>query len=404
MVWIVRRIIGSLHIGLLKECLDFLVARHETLRTRIGVGGDMPEQLVDAARSCAFDEIDLSGFPIIRREQELERLCKELIREELNPTVGPLFAARLFRLSSEEYILLLALDHLIADRATNVILHNELWQLYRQAARAETLHLPELPVQFGDYAIWQHQTCAAWRSLNEQYWRGRLSGLARIDLPKDGVPLEGDPVYRSTIFQFGRELTAKLAAVARSERTDLAVVVLTAYAIAMSHWCKRRDLLVWFAAHTRYRAETRNMVGWLGCDFRLPVRLDGDDHVSGLLKRIHQEICSAYAHLDIGWGWDLYPESATEISFNWNPSDALTQCLTIEVSESKRLLVEPYRLTIPYPCPLAAFFHYNNAEVSLKVSHRPDVYSPSSIENFGRDLLGCATRFVQEPLMPIALI
>jgi len=144
------------------------------------------------------------------------------------------------------------------------------------------------------------------------------------------------------------------------------------------------------------------MVGWLACGLRLRVRLEDDDHVSGFLKRVHQELCSAYAHMDLGWGLNLFPEPETEIGFNWNPSDTLTQHLTIRVSESKLLSIEPFELDIPYSFPLAAFFHYNNAEVALKMSHRPDVYSTSTIDHFGRDLLLCAAKFVHEPLTPIA--
>jgi non-ribosomal peptide synthetase component F len=178
--------------------------------------------------------------------------------------------------------------------------------------------------------------------------------------------------------------------------------VLATYAIAMSHWCKRRDLLIGFAAHGRYRAETRNMVGWLASGLRLRVGLENDDRVSDLVKRIHQELCSAYAHMDLGWGLSLFPEPETDIGFNWNPSDTLTQPLTIRASESKLLSVEPFELAIPYSFPLAAFFHYNNAQVALKMSHRLDIYSESSIEQFGRDLLLCAAKFVHEPVTPIA--
>lgn len=404
-VWTVRRIVGPLQVDLLKESLDFLVSRHEPLRTRIIVSAGVPMQLIEPDRPCAFDVLDLSGIHTIRREQELERLCKEFLAEELDPTVGPLFAVRLFRLSSQEFILILALDHLIADRASNVIIHNELWTLYQQAAEGSPLRLPELTLQFADYAIWQHQTYAAWRTVHEEYWKGRLSGVRPIKLPQDGAPSQGrDLVHLSSTIPFGIELTAGLVSLARSERTLLPVVVLAVYALAMSHWCKRRDLLIIFVTHARYRAETRDMVGFLANGLRLRVTIEDEDSVSSFLNCIHQELCSAYAHQDFGWSYRFIPEAVTEIGFNWIPPDPLTQRLAIRTRAANLLSVEPFGLTVHWPVPLAIFFYDNKTEVILKMTYRPDVYTSRTIEWFGRDLLLCAAKFVHQPLAPIAVM
>jgi len=405
-VWAVRRIVGPLQIQLLKKALEFLVIRHETLRTRIAVAAGVPTQTIDADRSCTLEVLDLSEIHTGRREQELERLCKEFLAEEIDPTVGPLFAARLFRLSGEESVLLFALDHLISDRASNVIIHNELWTLYQQAVQGASLQLPELPVQFADYAIWQHETYAALRADHEEYWRGRLSGIAPIKLPQDGTGSDHqEPVYLVSEFPFGTELTAELVKLARNERTLLPYVVLAVYALAMARWCKRGDLLILFLTHARYRPETKSLVGFLASVLPLRINIEEGDGASSFLNRVNQEVCSAFAHLDFDWSdRSALLEAMTEIGFNWIPSDAMTKPLTITSETEIPLSIEPFGLTVHWPYPLVIFFYDAKAEVILKITYRPDAYSSPTIDLFGHDLLECAETFVHRPLDPISMI
>jgi Condensation domain len=227
------------------------------------------------------------------------RLCAEFLAEEVDLTVGPLLAARLFVISGHESVLIIAREALITDRASSAIFHRELWSVYEQAARAVPIELPQLPLQLADHATWQHHNHAQWRMNHEAYWRERLTGARSMVVPRD-MPIaeENKAIYTSARFSFDATLTGKLRALAWSKQTLLAVVVLGIYAVVISRWSKRADILVTFISHGRQRAALEGMVGLLANLVRLRLETRDDAPLDELLSRIHLEVRAAYAHED----------------------------------------------------------------------------------------------------------
>src|SRR6202000_2033096 len=122
------------------------------------------------------------------------RLAQQFADEPIDLSVGPVFEAALLRISVREHVLILLLDHIVSDAASWGILSKEIWTSYSQAAHGQSSLLPNLSVQFPDYAVWQQRTHGAWLRKHEAYWRGHLSGAPRIRMPRDeGLPEAQQP-------------------------------------------------------------------------------------------------------------------------------------------------------------------------------------------------------------------
>lgn len=394
LAYVARRLVGPLQVDLLEESLNSLVARHEALRTRIFLDGDAPRQLIGGAGRCVLDVVNLFDTPAATRDRELRRICAEFLEEEVDPTIGPLFAARLFKLSAFESVLVLALEHLITDRTSNEILHSELWTSYEQAAKGLPCALPEPTSQFSEYVFWQQKIYENWRSNHEAHWKDRLASAPRTSIPRDQGVSElntAQPVFAT--FSFGTELTDKLRNLSWKEKTLLPVVVFSIYALTLSRWCKQDDLLITFICHARRRAELHGLVGFVANCPRLRVKIfRGSDTFVDLVRRVHAELRLAFDHQDFDWTYRLMPDVFTDVIFDWMPASAspLMQTRSIQNAAGESLTIEPLKLDVHWFHPILIFFQEHATEVIVNVTYQPNAFLPSTIQQFGRNLLALA--------------
>ena len=170
---------GALDGGALRRALDRIVERHEALRTRfVQVEGE-PVQRIEAAEESRFHllEHDLRGHE--ERETELERWMEEEAETAFDLEQGPLIRGRLIRLGEEEHALLITMHHIVSDGWSMGVLMEELSALYGAYVRGRADPLPELEVQYADYAVWQRQWMEG-EVLREQgeYWKRDAGGSA----------------------------------------------------------------------------------------------------------------------------------------------------------------------------------------------------------------------------------
>lgn len=406
------RVLGPLDPIVLRRSLEEVIRRHESVRTRFVAIDGVPEQVIDSSCECHLEEIELAQTASSDGAREVTRLVRHFLEEQVDLSVGPLFAAKLWRLSSSEHVLILALDHMVADAASCAILSGEVWTLYHQAAKGLPFSLPHLPVQFADYAVWQQRTHSAWLKKHGPYWKERLTGAPRLQLPVDDGLASGDyPIAVPLHFPFGNRLSAGLRDAARREGALLPLVVLTVYVAVVSRWCGQRDLVLTFVSHGRHRRpELQNMIGFLASRLFLRVEIGHDDSFRDLLKRVNVEFYSAYEHYDFDRVPDFIPECAadTDTDFNWLPAvwgrrpahkGAADEQLRIQPFP-----LEPYRKRLPEWFKLASVFSETAAGIVATVLYRPDLFAADTIERFGQNLRSFAQEFAHHPLAPIASV
>lgn len=401
------RISGALNTCNLQTSMEIVLQRHESLRTRIVPVNGVPRQRIDPAGTAAMTTIDLSTLPMISAEREATRLGQEFIEERIDLSVGPLFAAKLFRLSDREHVLILGLDHIVSDLASYGILKREIWTLYNQAAHGQSLSLPPLPVQFADYAVWEELTYDSWLRRHGAYWKQRLAGVSPLDFPPDSNSGKATHATGATLhFPFGKALTTGLGELARRERIQLPVVVLAAYAALVSRWFDRRDFVLGFFSHGRHgREELEAMIGLLVNYLHLRIEVTPQESFADLLRRVSLEVRAAQEHQDFNRVPDLIPECKTELSFNWLSTRRTASNIAYQREANFSIKTRQFALKTAWPIhKLLPLFADTPAGICMTIMYRSDLFAPSTIHRFARNLGSFLEELARAPRAPIASV
>lgn len=395
------RIVGRLDAHLLARSIEAVLNRHESLRTRFVTNGARPEQCVDPESSYELMAVDLAhGNARSDNAAELDSLIREFLDEKVDLSVGPMFAARLWRQSEQDHVLVLALDHIVGDSISNVILTGEILNLYGRASAGLPLSPPKLPLQFPDYAVWQERAFESWRQKHENYWKNRLEGASTVRIPN----LESStPSTHSVVairhFAFGDSLTAQLRQISQCERTPLPAIVLTAYVIVMSKWCSQHDLLLSFVSHGRHRRrELEGMIGLLACWTFLRIDITRESTALGLLRRVSQEFSAALEHQEYFMVPDTFPKNVTEVEFNWLPAHTTKDSVSRTKIGDGEVHVQPYSIkNLGFVGRFHPFFYDSRSGIGLTVHYRPDQMSPDRVQQFGNDVRRVAAEIARHP-------
>jgi amino acid adenylation domain-containing protein len=294
------RIRGVLDLDALRRALDAIVARHETLRTTIVAIDGTPQQIVAPALSIPLPVTDLSALP--DRETQAQRLAVEEVRRPFDLARGPLFRAILFRLDPDQHLLVLTVHHVISDAWSLGVLFRELGALYRAFIGGDPSPLPELPIQYADYAAWQRRTLRGEMLERElAYWRGQLEGLPPAlelltDRPRPTVQSTRGAKQSSFI---PKPVTDGLKELSRREGATLFTTLLAAFHTLLGRYTGQDDIVVGSPIAGRTQAETERLVGFFVNTLALRLDQSGDPTFRELLHRSREVTLGAYTHQDL---------------------------------------------------------------------------------------------------------
>ncbi len=293
---------GELDPAALDAALDALVARHETLRTTFPAQDGRPEQHVAPRGSFPRILVDLTGLPEGSRRQVARQLARREAERPFDLGRGPLVRAVLLRLRHDEHFFDLALHHIIADGWSLGVLYRELDQLYDACRAGRASPLPRLPVQYGDFTLWQSAAFDAARLAKEiAYWREQLDGAPAVlelpaDRPRDRA-LRGRRGRQSKTLDAG--LRSALEEVGRSAGTSLFMTLLAIWMTLLHRLCGLRDVLVGSPVAGRHRPETEGLIGFFVNTLVLRGDLRGDPSFRELLQRVRETALQAYSHQEL---------------------------------------------------------------------------------------------------------
>ncbi|WP_223632375.1 amino acid adenylation domain-containing protein [Corallococcus sp. EGB] len=293
------RMSGALDVGGLERCFAEILRRHEVLRTTFPVSGQTPVQEIHAKGHLPLEVRDLTSLDESQRQPEVLRLAEAEARKPFNLSQGPLVRAVLLRLGETEHVLLLTMHHIISDAWSTGLLLRELGELYPAYLTGEQPSLPELTVQYADYAAWQR----SW--LNEEHlaselgwWKARLDGApALLELPADH-PRPAVKTYRGThrVQRMPVELQAGVRRLARSEGATPFMVLLAAFNALLSHLAGREDIVIGTDVAGRDHREVEGLIGFFINQLVLRTRVERSASFRELLGRVRETTLSAYAH------------------------------------------------------------------------------------------------------------
>ncbi len=243
-----------------------------------------------------------AGSRVFQRPSEAERLAWAEMRTPCDLARGPLVRTTLLRLGDEEHVLLVTLHHIISDGWSNGLFLRELAVLYEAFAAGRPSPLPELPIQYADFAEWQQDWLSGERLEKELgWWRERLAGAtAALDLPTDR-PRPAVQTYRGARLPLWIAPTATegLRRLARSGEATLYMVLLAAFDVLLRSWTGQDDLVVGSPVANRRRPEIEGLIGFFANTLVLRADLAGDPTFRELLVRVREAAHGAFAHQDL---------------------------------------------------------------------------------------------------------
>ena len=333
------RLKGELNVEALERTLSEIVRRHEVLRTRfVSVGGEPRQQVLDA-EAVSLPVTDLSGLEEAEREAAIRRAVTSDSHELFDLANGPLLRVKLLRLGAEEHVVLLTMHHIVSDGWSMGLLIKEVATLYEAYSSGEESALTELPVQYGDFAMWQ-QGWLQGEALERQliYWREQLGGrLPVLELPTDR-PRPAVQSYRGARLGLGLpdELSTELKELSRREGATLFMTLLAAFQILLHRYSGQREIVVGTDVANRNYHETEGLIGFFVNQLVLKTDLSGEPTFVELLQRVKEVCLGAYAHQDVPFE-KLVDELQTERDLSRSPLFQVKLVLQNQPQESLQL-------------------------------------------------------------------
>jgi amino acid adenylation domain-containing protein/non-ribosomal peptide synthase protein (TIGR01720 family) len=301
---------GCLNIPILESCFNQIIQRHEILRTKFTSIDGQPRQIITPKLNITLPVIDLSNLSAKEKETEARRLINLEAQTPFNLEVSPLLRTSLLCLDEADYILLFTMHHIVSDGWSTDILVGEVVTLYESLINHQPSTLPELTIQYADYAIWQRQWLQG-EVLNQQlnFWQQQLADIPSIlPLPLD-KPRPHIQSYRGTkqTFVISPELTNALKNLSQQENCTLFMILLAAFKVLLYRYTATEDIVVGSPIANRNRTEVEALIGFFVNTLVLRTNLADHPTFLAVLAKVKDCTLSAYANQDIPF--DLIIES-----------------------------------------------------------------------------------------------
>lgn len=296
------RLRGALDVAALSASFNEVVRRHESLRTTFTATEGEPVQVVAESLSLELPVLDLRDQPEADREVELQVVAAIEAERSFDLAQGPLLRATVVQMDDDDHVLLLTMHHIISDGWSISVLVSEVAALYTSFVTGQAITLPELPIQYADYAVWQRESLQG-EVLETQlsYWKQKLTGApATVELPADR-PRPPVRTFRSATqsLLLNESLSEQLRVVSRRYRVTLFMTLLAAFKVLLSRYTGQADVVVGSPIAGRDRAETKGVIGFFLGTLVLRTDLSGDPTFAELLERVRETTVDAYTHQDV---------------------------------------------------------------------------------------------------------
>ncbi|MFJ4190551.1 amino acid adenylation domain-containing protein [Kitasatospora sp. NPDC089509] len=296
------RIRGVFDRDVVEQVLADLEQRHEILHTAYPDIDGTPMQVVHEPRGIPLAGVDLEGVPEAEQEERVRELILAAGREPFDIENGPTIRVTLVRLGPADHVLVVIEHHLIHDGWAQGVFLRDFLELYEGRTTGRAARLPELPVQFADFAAWQREVVSGaelGRLLD--FWTAELAGAPQVlELPTDR-PHDAALTFSGRLenLVIDGELALALRRVGQERRATLFMMMSTAFSALMSHYSGQPDLLVGVGMANRQRPETENLLGMMINTLLLRVDTSDDPSFAELLERVRERSLRMYAHQDM---------------------------------------------------------------------------------------------------------
>ncbi|HCJ7672678.1 TPA: non-ribosomal peptide synthase/polyketide synthase [Pseudomonas aeruginosa] len=295
------RLRGELDVEALSASLGAIVERHQSLRTVF-----VEDEQLDGFRQQVLASVDVPVPVTLAGDDDAQAQIRAFVESETQQPFdlrnGPLLRARLLRLAADDHVLTLTIHHVAADGWSMRVLVEELIALYGARRQGVEATLPDLPIQYADYAIWQrHWLEAGERERQLEYWMARLGGgQSVLELPTDRQR-PALPSYRGARheLQLPQALGRQLQALAQREGTTLFMLLLASFQALLHRYSGQDEIRVGVPVANRNRVETERLIGFFVNTQVLRADLDAQMPFLDLLQQTRVAALGAQSHQDL---------------------------------------------------------------------------------------------------------
>jgi hypothetical protein len=292
---------GPLNLNALAAAFTEMHRRHESLRTTFAVREGHPVQVVAPPQTVPLPIVDLSTLPEREQRRQAHRIATDWGWLPLDLEHGPLMRTILLRTGAERHALLMTLHHIITDGWSFGILYQELSSLYNAYSKNQPSPLPELEVQYGDFAVWQRgRLQGEFVAEHLSYWKKQLADApARLELPTD-YPRSAVSSHRGAAIEtkLSSELTEQIKSLSRHEGVTLFMITLAAFQVLLCRYSGQEDICVGSPLAGRKQRQTEPLIGFFINTLVLRTDLSGNPSFRELLARVREMCLAAHAHQD----------------------------------------------------------------------------------------------------------
>jgi hypothetical protein len=296
------RLRGRLNIAVLEQSLNEIIRRHEALHTTFRLVDGQPMQIIGTPEPVKLALVELTRVSVVERENIVQELATNETQRPFDLGCGPLLRTTVLRLGAEEHVVFLAMHHIIADGWSMNVFMREIAALYAVFSAGKPSPLPDLPIQYADFACWQRQWLQG-EALEEQigYWKQQLSDLGPpLQLPTDR-PRPTVQSFRGARWSFGlpTHLSEALRSQSQREGCTLFMTLLAALQMLLHVYSGQEDIVVGTDVANRSRIETEGLIGFFVNQLVLRIDLSGNPTFQEVLKRVQAVTVAAYSHQDL---------------------------------------------------------------------------------------------------------
>ncbi|MCM2371156.1 non-ribosomal peptide synthetase [Aporhodopirellula aestuarii] len=384
------RLRGPLDRRSLDVAIDQLIQRHESLRTTYHLVDGEPRRRVHESMPIQCTWIDVAASRNL--DSDLRRRMRVASRAPFDLENGPLLQITVYRINDNEHVILLVMHHIISDGWSMIVMLRELtlaYEMSRSQGRelnGDTHALPQLPIQYADFAYWQNEQMSDQRIESQmEYWRRSLEDApAVLDLPTDRPrPAIQDFIGATVELELPTDLTAAINQLAAKLRTTPFAVLMAAEAVLLGRFSRQRDFVLGTASAGRVHPEIEPLIGFFVNTLALRVRLEADLSFEDLVRQVHQTTVEAHEHADVPFE-RLVEDLAPTRDRSFSPifqSALVMQNLPRDISEKGSIQVDPILVdngTAKYD--LTFFLWEESQRLIGHVEYRSTLFNRDTIE------------------------
>ena len=296
------RLTGHVNVAVLTKSIFEIISRHEILRTNFITRNGEALQVVRPSPSFSLPVIDLSALPANEREARIHEITRQEIQRPFNLVHDLLLRAILLRLDEKQHMLLTSIHHIICDGWSINIFNREITVLYEAFSKNQPSPLPELAIQYKDYASWQREWMQGEGITNHlAYWKQQLQGSPHLLKLRTDYPRPAMQSFQGANqpFALSQRWTQSLKQLCQQEKVTLFMTFLTAFFVLLHHYSEQDDIVVGTDVAGRRRMEIEPLIGFFINQLVLRANLSGNPTFRELLERVRQVTLNAYEHQDL---------------------------------------------------------------------------------------------------------